>query len=409
MLLSCSRICLGIVFLSAFLPYAASQQGGTGGSAGNTGESGRKVAPQRPQFPPAQTNTQTGQPASNLAILSGAVVLEDGSPPPFGAVIEMDCGGAVSREAVVGLNGRFHIQVGGWNNFNEVFADASRGLDSSENDGDASGRTNSIASASQTQSWPRRRILGCELQARVHGYRSTKIGLREEPGLGQNEIGTIVIYPYAKVQGSSVNLTTLLAPKKAKNLLDHAWKAIGKGRFSEAEELLRSAVREYPKYAEAWFLLGEVCEKSGRIDEARDLYYEALKADAMYVKPYIHLTKLASIGKRWREAADLSEKLLELDPVTLLECYFLSALAHLNLNELDLAESRAEHGQRIDVSNRFPQFCLIRANIFAIRLDSASAAAELRRYLRIAPNASNAGVVRAHLYQMEGEVQTAGH
>ena len=247
------------------------------------------------------------------------------------------------------------------------------------------------------------------MQARAHGYWSTKIHLKEEPAAGQNEVGTIVLYRYARAEGSSVSLTTLLATKPAQNLLLNARKAVQKEKFAEAEELLRAALREYPKYSEAWFLLGAVCERSGRMDEARDLYYESLKADAMYVKPYLRLTVLASIGKRWREAADLSEKLLALDPVTLLECYYLSALAHLNLNELELAEKRAVQGRRMDLSNRFPQLFLIRANVFALKQDSAGAAEELRQYLKIAPNASNSAAIRAHLSQMEGQVRIAGH
>jgi hypothetical protein len=152
-LLKRSRIHLGIVFLSAFLPYATSQQGGTGGSAGNTGESGRRAAPQRPQYPPAQPDSQIGRPAAIMIFLSGRVALEDGSPPPFGAVIETDCGGAVSREEIIGLNGRFSFQAGGGGDFGQVFPDASRSFDSWADGFNASGRNNLAAPAGQTNAW----------------------------------------------------------------------------------------------------------------------------------------------------------------------------------------------------------------------------------------------------------------
>ncbi len=379
------RIHLGIVFLSAFLPYAASQQGGTGESAGNTGDPGRRVAPQSPQFFPVQFSGQSSQPISSPRFISGTVVREDGSPPPFGAVIEMNCNGLISREAVVGNNGRFEFQVGG-----PIVPDASRGFD-------------------RADSGSAKRLLGCELQATLNGFGSSSVRLKQEPGPGPNEIGTIVLYPYARVQGSSVSLTTLMAPKPAAKLFGQAQKAIRKEQLGEAEKDLRSAVGEYPKYAEAWFLLGEVCEAGGRKAEAVNLYEDSINADPKYVSPYVRLAKLAALDKRWREAADFSEKVLSLDPSALLESYFVSAIAHLNLNEMDLAEKRALEGQRMDFSHRYPQLYLVMASVFTLKHDLINAEQELSDYLKIVPDAADAAAVRAHLHQMESQTQPTEH
>jgi tetratricopeptide (TPR) repeat protein len=253
----------------------------------------------------------------------------------------------------------------------------------------------------------RKRLLGCELRAQLPGYRSTSLYIKEEPMNGSNELGTIVVYLRDRVTGNMVSLTNLLAPKAAKKFLEQGQKAVRKKKLSEAEENYKSAIQAYPKYAEAWFALGLIYESQERMDQASEAYREAVKADALYVRPYLRLAHLAYQQKNWREAADMTEKVLSLDPVTLVESYFISALANYNIGELDLAEKRAEQGQRMDFSKSLPQFHLILANVFIMRQDSAGSVRELRSYLKAAPNASNAGLVRSHLEKLEAQSKKA--
>lgn len=44
--------------------------------------------------------------------ISGTVVLEDGSPPPIGVVIERLCGASRTKEASVNPYGSFGFQIG---------------------------------------------------------------------------------------------------------------------------------------------------------------------------------------------------------------------------------------------------------------------------------------------------------
>jgi hypothetical protein len=82
-------------------------------------------------------------------------------------------------------------------------------------------------------------------------------------------------------------------------------------------------------------------------------------------------------------------------------------VANLNIGELDLAEKRARQGQRMDFSKRFPQFYLVLANVFIMRQDLAGSARELRSYLKFAPNASNAGLVRSRMEKLEAQSKEA--
>jgi tetratricopeptide (TPR) repeat protein len=200
----------------------------------------------------------------------------------------------------------------------------------------------------------------------------------------------------------------MLAPKIARKMVDKSQKAVRQQRLSDAEAFLKSAVQEYPKYAEAWFDLAQVYEKQERAEEAYGIYHEAIQADRLYVKPYLRLAQLALARQQWREAVDMSEQVLTLDPITLIEGYYINALAHLNLSELEIAETRARRGQRLDFMNRCPQFYLILANILALRRDNAGSMRELRNYLKAAPNSSNAELVRSQLRKMEEQARAGG-
>jgi tetratricopeptide (TPR) repeat protein len=247
--------------------------------------------------------------------------------------------------------------------------------------------------------------MGCDVRVQLAGYRSTSLYLRTEPLPGPNEIGTIVVYPIERVQGSSISYTSLMAPKSAKKSVNQAQKAVRKKNLPVAETLLKAAVGEYPKYAEAWFTLGQVYEDLNRKQDAQESYRKSIVADKAYVNPYMRLAYMALKEQQWKESSNLSRSVLALDPVTLPEAYYINALANLNLSELDLAEESARHGQRLDMTNQFPQFHLILANVFAHRDDTANSIRELKTYLRMAPNSSNAGLVRSRLQELEAQAK----
>lgn len=201
-----------------------------------------------------------------------------------------------------------------------------------------------------------------------------------------------------------VSVANLRAPKPARKDLEQAQKAILKNRLPEAEGLLKSAVSVYPQYAEAWFNLGLIYENQQHMDKAADAYREAVKADAVDVRPYRNLMAIDYTLQNWREAADISEKLIATDPDTLIAGYFVSAHSHYHLGELGLSEKRAKEGLRADTSHRFPQLYLILANISFVRQDADGSAKDLQSYLDLAPNASNAALVRSYLQKLqEGE------
>jgi tetratricopeptide (TPR) repeat protein len=206
---------------------------------------------------------------------------EDGTPPPPGAVIEMDCGGSLKRKAEVSLDGRFGFQLEDTRGLSQMLPDASEGTQYTfdrEFVGEAPETRFPVRpqTALVFSGWT-----GCDLRARLNGYRSSILRLDGGSMAGFNEMGTIVIYPIGRVRGSAVSATSLLAPKTAKKSVEQAKKALQKKEFDKAESHLKSAVTLYPQYGEAWLRLGQLYQNQGRNEEAREAYRKAREADAL--------------------------------------------------------------------------------------------------------------------------------
>ena len=327
-------LCITILVLLILLPGAGAQQTtpGTGSGSGG-GTTQPKTPPSVPSIivTPKEDRAPQIPMAPEIVFITGSVMQEDGSPPPFGTVIELDCGDTITREATVDLTGGYGFQVGSSNRIGRVMPDASDPIGKDVFDTtDVSQSTGSSGWATSMRTTPLSvRLMRCEVRGQYSGYRSTSARMRPGSISGYTEVGPILMYPIAKVQGTSVSLTSMLAPKQARRSVEQATKALKKQKFDEAEVLLKSAISVYPASAEAWFLLGDVYQLQKHEQEARESYLRAVQADGLYVRPYLRLARLSMNERDWRNAADLSNKALELDPIAFPEAYYLNALASL--------------------------------------------------------------------------------
>jgi hypothetical protein len=411
-----SRLSNAVLFLvlSLLLPLAAAQQGNQGGNTGtgSTG-SGNNTAPKTPRTTPSMPDSGTRLPdlqkAPETIFVSGSVVQEDGSPPPFGTMIELDCGDTITREATVSGEGHYGFQIGSSNRIGRVMPDASDPFGQDPFDTSASTGTGSSTFSSMNSSRTPLsvRLMRCELRAQYPGYRSSSV--RMDPGKisGYTEVNNILMYRLEKIRGSSVSATSLLAPKDARKSMERATKALMKNRFDEAERLLNASIQICPKNAEALFYLGQVHLLQNRSDDARTDFRQAMKVDSLYVRPYIPLARLDLAEQNWMTAADLSGRALELDPISYPEAYLVNALAHYYLENLDAAERSARKGQRLDLFNQYPMLHLVLANVLARRNDDPGSLEAMRQYLKIAPHAEDAPLVRSRVQEKEKLLKAA--
>jgi tetratricopeptide (TPR) repeat protein len=380
-------------------PWAAGQQGGQSGS--NTGGAARTDT-SRPPGSRTQAQPSRGSDSNDQIIyVSGDVVLENGTPPPVGTMIERDCSGMPKTQANVDLRGHFYFQLGGDARAdNNLLPDAGDGptlaLDPFANKTVQPAMLPSSFGTLLNSNW-----MGCELRARLTGYRSSVVRLDGGAMSAQLDAGIIVLHPIFRIEGTLVSINDLRAPKEAKKSFERAQSALQKNDIAEAHSYLDEAVKAYPDYASAWLMMGDVLEREERFQMAADAYQKAISIEAKFVPPYLKLARLAGREKKWQEVVNLTDRALQLNPLDFPDGYSLSAIANYNLDNLDAAEKSARKAKLMDAQHRFPQIHLVLANLLRKKGDVAGALAELRNYLTYAPNADDAEIIRERLREEE--------
>ncbi len=401
------RRCAAAAFLFVLaLPSAMPQAKKTG--TGNSGSSNSKGNTNQPVIAPAPNSQQAPKMNTQTLYVTGRVVQEDGSPLPAGVVIESVCGSRTRKEAYVSGSGSFGFQIGG-NSPSDVMPDASD--DTFSVPGTLDNRPNPVGFGSAGfGSLSPANLMGCELRAQLAGYRSSAVVFDGFTPMGNLDVGTILMQPMSKVQGSTISLADMKAPKPAKKSLEHADKALKKKNIAEAEKDLKLAVATYPNYATAWYRLGLVYERQRNIGEARTSFTKAIDADSRFVNPYVQLARLAAAEQKWPEVAEITGKALALDSLDFPEAYYLNSIASFFTGKLDDAERSVRKAQRLDPLHRMPKTSLLLADILEQKHDFAGSIEQLQAYLKGTPAPPDADAVQAKIKKLQEESrQVAGN
>jgi tetratricopeptide (TPR) repeat protein len=331
--------------------------------------------------------------------LIGTVLLDDGTPPPDPVTIERVCGGAPRAQAYTDQKGRFSFQIG---QTAAVMQDASE--DGSNLPG-TSRPVTSLASGTGSQQavpgGPDLQLSNCDLRAVLSGFRSDSVNLGARRLMDDPNVGTIVLHRLANVEGSAVSVTSLQAPKPARQAYERALQDLRKNKLPEAAKELQKAVEIYPNYAAAWYELGRIQAKNQDIEQARKSLGRALAADPKFISPYAQLAELEAQAGNWAALADITSRLIKLDAMDYPMAYFYNATANLNLGQIDTAERSARDGAKLDTAHRYPRLEQVLGMILARKKDYAGAVAHLRNYLLLAPDADDAARMKKELAELE--------
>src|SRR5258706_1231805 len=200
-----TRVHLFLLMFFLCTALASAQTGGTGGGStgggstggGTTGGStgtgtGTSTTTGRTPTPVPSQTPQLQRDVSRPIFLSGAVLMDHGTPATHGLYIERVCSGRIFREGVTDSTGHFSIQVG---RDLMLYQDAS--TDNSNLSGFGRQSTSSSDPFSSAtglgSSNSDNALIGCELRAAAPGFRSSTIVLSVHRSMVSHEVGPIVL------------------------------------------------------------------------------------------------------------------------------------------------------------------------------------------------------------------------
>jgi tetratricopeptide (TPR) repeat protein len=304
---------------------------------------------------------------------SGQVDMPDGSTPPEPPIIQSVCGSRVQTVAYCDRKGNFSFSL-----VNNPWGDPWFG------------------------SWPFgssgyfRTLSSCGLRAYLSGYFSPLYALENRGPFSWPSVGKFRLNRPDGIEGSSVSLTTLAAPKLARKHFEKALKYLSNARLEKAAAELEAAVNEYPEYAAAWALLGEVRQQLRHEWGIREAFERALEADAKYLRPYAPLIRIEIEEKNFERVAELAGRAIRLNPLSA-ELRLDLALAEFMLGDLNAARYSVRRALEADDIAEHPEAYALYGKILAKEGDRAAAAEQYRRFLTLRPNAEAAAELRSQL------------
>jgi tetratricopeptide (TPR) repeat protein len=333
--------------------------------------------------------------AEKVFVVTGDVRLEDGTAPPDAVQINRVCDGRTIAAAQTDSMGHFSFSVDGGNNATAT-ADAGAASNQAWDLNKALNQTSSQYTNPITTA-----LRGCEVQAVLSGFGTQSVALSVHDMSDDGRVGTIVLHPLSRSGALTISATTAAAPATAKKAYEKGMEWFTKGKWDAAESELTKAVTVYPKFAIAWYQLGQVRQKRNAQSGAIEAWNEARKQDPKYLKPYESLAAWADRQGEWAAAEQYSREWLQLDPDDFAAAYLINAIANARLNRIDAAELSARGGLKVDKDRRVPRLDYVLGLILMQKQQFAESARYFRTYVELAPNAHDAAAVREQIAKLE--------
>ena len=221
-----------------------------------------------------------------------------------------------------------------------------------------------------------------------------------QPNTQQRRADTCLLPPLDSTRSNVIAAGQLRIPTKARREYERACSALTKKKSWEAEQHLRKAVQEYPKYAAAWVTLGQVLADDDRSEDARNACGRAATIDPTYLPAHLCLAEIASRTDEWSEQLKHSKRALALDPNSVL-AYEYHAAANANLGNFTEAERSGLRAVELDKEHREPSVFFLLAQIYALKGDSARAEEQFRQYVKYTHNRQGAAMDKQILAKLE--------
>jgi len=359
--------------------------------------------------PVAGQNSRSSQELDRLKrsfVVTGKIVLDDGTPPHERVSIERVCPTNTRHEGYSDPSGAFNFNVGGdtEDSYDASISNSFEGFHPSDSSVSSPSAIPATTPGTPTGSLSQREAVQCFLRATLPGFRSDTVPLGALQMSGTTNLGTIVLHRMSKSDKQRVSVSSLQAPPAPKKAYEQARKAFSKAQSLDAIEHLREAIRLYPSYAEALVLLGEIYAQQGLSDQAERLFEQSIAADATYSPAYFDLAPIVGERHDWKQMATLSDQGLALDATSYPAGYYFNALAYYRLGDLSKSEKSARLARSLDPEHKLPYVELVLSDVLVKRNDFEGAAEQLRTFLKYSPDGTYGQRARDLLAKLESKI-----
>jgi len=208
------------------------------------------------------------------------------------------------------------------------------------------------------------------------------------------------------VRSSTVSVTGLKVPSKARSEYDKACDASNKNRFQEAEQHARGAIDKFQDYSAAWVMLGVILEEQHNSQAAREACSHATKIDAAYIPAYLCAAEVSARNRQWEQVLSSANMALGVQSEGDSYGYYYRAMASLHLDDPVEAKKSALRALELDVNHNEPLLHFLLAKIYEREGDSASAIAQLQEFLKHPTGRQQEDAGRQLLAKLESQQTT---
>jgi tetratricopeptide (TPR) repeat protein len=319
-------------------------------------------------------------------------VLDDGTELTEPAMIQTICRGQRRSQTYTNSRGFFSFQMG----------DSRSAAAASISDASSSGAPIRSSSSSTSD------VSECQLQAELAGFTSQPVEMGGHADMTSAvDLGRVPLHRLAHVDGTSISVTSALAPAPAKKAFEKGLEQAKKNKWDDAQKSFEKAVQIYPKYATAWYQLGWLQVRKPDLPSAKHSFEQSVAADPKYVNPYDGLAQIAMQANDWHAVIDVTSKLISLNPVNFPDAYYDNSVANCYLGNFDDGQKSALQGIRVDENHQIPRLQYLLAMILLHKQDFQGAAEHMQLYLHLATQPDEIELAKRGLAEIEKDSASA--
>jgi tetratricopeptide (TPR) repeat protein len=354
---------------------------------------GGNRAPSGQQSP--QTATQSTDQQLPVYVEGQIVAADTGQAMKEAVPVKLSCGVQTVQVIRTDIKGYFRFTLGAGTQSNMDFSAADDASPASMSTGLASSNGFGGFGVGGDS------LTGCEVRVNVPGYKPLMLPITDRPSLGTIEIGTLELRRTTTVSSTTVSTTSLLVPNNARKEYEQGLKDLQGHRVPQATQHLERAVGFYDKYAAAWTDLGRAYAIANQPAKARESYEKAIAADDKYAPPYVTLATLQLEEQDYEGVLKNVGTAAELDPNILMGLGgYVQGLANFRLNRLDAAEQSLLQSEQGPHQSLTVVHAML-ADLYSRKQDWGDAAAQMRAYLKEAPQGPYVDQLRQNLESIE--------